>query len=59
MRIDKNEQIAGLPALEVRRLLREIGESHIDVGATAKVLGKSKGKASKALAALARQRLAC
>jgi hypothetical protein len=52
MRIDNNEQIAGLPALEVRRLLREIGESHIDVGATAKVLGKSKGNASKALAAL-------
>jgi hypothetical protein len=52
MRIDNNEQIAGLHALEVRRLLREIGESHIDVGATAKVLGKSKGNASKALAAL-------
>ena len=52
MRIDKNERIAGLPALAVRRLLREIGESHIDVDGTAKVLGKSKCKASKALAGL-------
>jgi hypothetical protein len=52
MRIDKNDRIAGLPALAVRRLLREIGESHIDVDATAKVLGKSKCKASKALAGL-------
>lgn len=52
MRIDKSEQIAGLPALEVRRLLREIGESHIDVDAAAKVLGRSKGKATKALAGL-------
>ena len=40
MRIDKNERIAGLSALEVRRLLREIGESHIDVDATAKILGQ-------------------
>ena len=52
MRIDKNERIAGLPALEVRRLMREIGESHIDVETTAMVLGKSKGKASRALARL-------
>ena len=57
MRIDKNELIAGLPALEVRRLIREIGESRIDLDATAKVLGKSKGKASKALAGLVRNRL--
>jgi hypothetical protein len=52
MRIDKNERIAGLSALSVRRLHREIGESHIDVEATAKVLGESKCKASKALAGL-------
>jgi predicted nucleotidyltransferase len=52
LRIDKNERIAGLPALEVRRLMREIGESHIDVETTAMVLGKSKGKASRALARL-------
>ncbi len=57
MRIDKNELIAGLPALEVRRLIREIGESRIDLDATAKVLGKSKGKASKALVGLVRNRL--
>ena len=52
MRIDKNERIAGLSALDVRCLLREIGESHIDVGAAAKVLGMSKRKATKALAGL-------
>ncbi len=52
MRIDNNERIAGLPALEVRRLLREIGESHIDVTATAKVLSQSKSKANKVLASL-------
>jgi predicted transcriptional regulator len=52
MRIDKNERIGGLAALEVRRLLREIGESHIDVDAAAKVLARSKGKATKALASL-------
>jgi len=52
MRIDRNERIAGLPALEVRRHMREIGENHIDVETTARVLGKSKSKASKALAGL-------
>jgi predicted nucleotidyltransferase len=57
MRIDKNERIAGLPALQVRRLLREIGESHIDVDATAKILATSKAKASKALAILLRRGL--
>ena len=57
MRIDKNERIAGLPALHVRRLLREIGESHIDVDVTAKILAKSKSKACKALAILLRSGL--
>jgi predicted nucleotidyltransferase len=52
MRIDKNERISGLSALDVRCLLREIAESHIDVGAAAKVLGMSKRKATKALAGL-------
>jgi hypothetical protein len=57
MRIDKNERIAGLPALQVRRLLREIGESHIDIDATAKILATSKAKASKVLAILLRSGL--
>ncbi len=57
MRIEKNERIAGLPALQVRRLLREIGESHIDGDAIAKILVQSKGVANKALAILLRSGL--
>ena len=44
MRIEKNGRIAGLPAPEVRHFIREIGESYVEVDATAEILGKSKAK---------------
>ena len=57
MRIEKSQSIAGLPALEVRHLIRKIGESYVDVEATAEILGKSKAKANQALVALLRSGL--
>jgi hypothetical protein len=52
MRIEKSARIAGLPALKVRGLIRKIGESYVDVEATADILSLSNPKAHQVLADL-------
>jgi hypothetical protein len=57
MRIDKRQRIAGLQALDARRLIRKIGESCIDLDATAHILRQSRVSAKRALDGLARSGL--